>query len=334
MKNNFSRCINTYHLLEKDSEVRTKINEELRLLIRYKIKLKFKSISKFTKFLGLRKSQVIFWITDSKRRSKAKFSMLISLCKNLGISQKMIYNNILGFSTQGSHDTVYSMPKKVVIDKTFLQGIGLYVGDGYNKKTLPRIVFTNNNKDLITFYIKWLIRYLNINPKKLRLYVYSNDLNEDKVRESFAGLISKIKIYKNPPNNVSNYKLYLSTAVYRRLLDLLIELSKKLCIKNKIYAKNYLKGIFAAEGCVHIPKFTVPHVFIEMKKGKDIIHVEDLFKFLKIHHRKYDRPHDGTKLTLYREDQIRRFNDFGIANLNLDKQNKLNQVIEIYNKRL
>lgn len=334
MKINISRYIDTYYLLEKDPEIRVKITEDLRLLIRRKIKSKFKSISKFAKFLGLRKSQIIFWLTNSKRRSKAKFSMLIYLCENLNISKKIIYNNILGFSTQGSHDTVYNIPKKVVIDKSFLQGIGLYVGDGYNKKILPRIVFTNNNEDLINFYIRWLIKYFNIDSKKLRLYVYSKDLKEDDVRKSFMDLINKIKIYKNPPNNESNYKLYLSTAIYRRLLDLLIDLSKELCTKNEIYAKNYLKGIFAAEGCVHIPEFKVPHVFIEMKKGKEISHVENLFKFLKIEHKKYDRPHDETKLILYREDQIRKFNNYKIGSLNEDKQNKLNQVIELYDRRL
>jgi len=254
------QIINSYDILIKDEEMRVKITEKLRLLIRNKIKFKFKSISKFAKFLGLRKDQLVFWLTHCKRRTKARFSMLINLCKYLGISKEMIYKNILGFSTQGSYDTVYNLPNSIKINDTFLQGIGLYVGDGYNKKTLKRIVFINNNKDLIKFYMDWLKTYFNVLSNQFSLYVYSNDLREEEIKKFFKYNLKRIKVYKNPPNNESNYKLVLTTAVYRRLLDLLIELSKELCTKNEIYAKNYLKGIFAAEGCVHIPNEKVPQV--------------------------------------------------------------------------
>ena len=334
MKSNFSKYIKIYNLLEKDPEIRVKINEKLRLLIRSKVKLKFKSISKFAKFLGLRKSQIIFWITDSKRRTKAKFSMLIKICNHLNISKEMVYNNIEGFSTQGSYDTVYNLPKSVKVDDLLLQGIGLYVGDGYNKKGMRRIVFINNNEELIKFYINWLKTYMNVSSNQLSLYIYSNDLKEKQVKNIFKLNLKRIKIYKAPPNNESNYKLMLSTAIYRRFLDLLIELSKNICRKNSNYAINYLKGIFAAEGCVHIPNVAVPQVFIEMKKGNDISHIEELFKLIDVRYSKYNPRDINTKLCLYREDQIRRFDEFELASLNEDKQNKLNRVIEIYNNRL
>jgi hypothetical protein len=267
---------------------------------------------------------VIFWLTNKAHRSNMPIPYFLVLIQELGIPVGEAIKNIKCYTTMGGHSVV-KLPERIIIDENFFSGMGLYVGDGYTSQKLPRIIFINTNVNLVKFFIGWLQKYLKVSIKQLYATLYVSK----KGKKEFIKLLQQkkiiFKIYKTAkPHHKTNCRIILSNAVYRYLLDSLIQLAQRSCLDNQRFAIGYLKGIMAAEGCINIPKARVPNLFIEMHIGRNTEHTEKLFRNLQIYYKKYPRPLGRTKLVVYRKDQLQRLKELNIFELHSEKQSKLN----------
>jgi len=315
--------VTSFTLLKDNKKVRVELSDSFILLMREKIFSKFKSINKFSKIIGFSKDKVTFWLTTKKHRSNIPVPYLLIVLHHLDIDLELALKQITNFSTQGCHTTA-TLPQKIDINEQLIIGIGLYVGDGYTSKKLPRIVFINSDPGLISFFFHWIKRNFRVHENELYASVYTSQHDMQRFLNILHGLNIRCKFYKNKkPHHKTCCKLHFDNAVYRYLLDSLITLIQDLCLKRKAFAIEYLKGIFAAEGCIYLSKRRSPQLFIEMHIGKNIDHVGQLFNFLNITHKVYARPLQRKKISVYRKEQLKRLRHLNLFEIYPQKKEKL-----------
>ena len=317
-------------LLKNSSDVRALLNDDIILKIRKKIINRYGSLRKFSKEFGLSKDALVNWLSNGYRRTNIPIRDLFKLAKILRIDRNLLVKSIKGFSSWGCHSVVKLKKKAFNIDNKMVVGLGLYVGDGYTSKKQSKIIFTNTNKALIEFFIRWLSKYFGVEKSELYYLIYKNDEDSNYCINYFGLKNCRVKIYNHSNiNQKISCKVHLSTAIYRRILDSLIEYSKLIIPKNTEFRSAYLQGIFAAEGCVHLSNIGVPQIFIEMKEGKEIDYIENLFTLSDIRFRKYYRPRSRIKLCVYKQSEIRKLNVMNIAKLHDDKSKKFENIIQL-----
>lgn len=309
----------TFTLL-KNSDARVKLTENSIKRIRKLVLEHYGTIKNFAKEVVVSKDAMVNWLSKEKRRTFVPLEHLWLLSKKLNLNIAYFMGNIIGLSTKGAH-SVIQLPKKISINDETVKTLGLYVGDGYMSKKASKVIFTNTNPKLIRLFYSWALGCLGVKKSFVIFTIYTNDLNRTKILKTFKLSTNyKVKFYKHKnPHQKTSCKVVINYSIYRKLLDELITYSKNLCLNNKQIAIAYLKGLFAAEGCISMPKGVVPAVFIEMKTGPEINFVEKLFILLDIKYRKYYRPRDRIKLVIYRKAEVNKLKHFNFFETHPDK---------------
>lgn len=168
------------------------------------------------------------------------------------------------------------LPKEI---KIFPEVAGLIVGEGYIGDR--HFVFANSNEKAIEKVIEFL-RQFNL-PLKFYLEISTKGKAKKFVEEciyfweKFLALkINKIRLRKEFHNSGNNGTIHISiyNSLVAKLLNQIINSSKRKIEKNKVLSVNYLKGVIAAEGNINVKKKTncVYMVRISAKKQEEREH--------------------------------------------------------------
>ena len=153
------------------------------------IKLRTKenlSYAEIRKRLGVPKSTLSYWLREfplSKKRilelrrqgwKKAEVKIerfRASMRRKRQLKEQEVYNKYQKRFARLSRDAL------------FVAGLMLYLGEG-DKKNNTRISLANTDSGIIKLFVKWLIEFLNVNKKeiKIQLHLYEN-MNIEKERE-------------------------------------------------------------------------------------------------------------------------------------------------------
>ena len=129
----------------------------------------------------------------------------------------------------------------------FIAGLILYLGEG-GKKDDTRIVLANTDPEIIRFFIKWLIDFLDVNKESIRvqLHLYENMAleKEQKIWQNITGL-NKSQFYKT-----SVRKLQKSSFTYQgshghgtcSVYVLSVEKKRRVSMAIKAFLDSYLSG--------------------------------------------------------------------------------------------
>ena len=124
----------------------------------------------------------------------------------------------------------------------------LYLGEG-DKKNNTRISLANTDSGIIKFFVKWLIEFLNVNKKeiKIQLHLYEN-MNIEKEREFWK---DKLGFQKNQFYKPWITKLKKASFSYKEsfrhgtcsLYVLGVEKKRELMVAIQAFLDRYMKNI-------------------------------------------------------------------------------------------
>ena len=66
---------------------------------------------------------------------------------------------------RGNNPKPFILPRMLILDKEFIEGISMYIGDGKLSKDLGHLEFTSKDKDMIKFMLDFFKNKFNIRDK-------------------------------------------------------------------------------------------------------------------------------------------------------------------------
>lgn len=251
-------------------------NEQSRFmrLVKEKTNLTWKQIAHL---LAVDRSMVYFYLNE---KSKLPYLSYKKLCKLASLSINFKIPKI----------EIKNRRKNIQIDlklsKKLAEFIGILAGDGHLSKITTEISISSDkdfDKDYSFFYLPYLIKslfkvnighYVQHNVNKAKCYIYSKNIMNYLVNE-----------FKLPMGNKKN-RLHIPNQI----------------IKNKEYAKSYVRGFFDTDGSFHRHhKNTAAVEFISRDKG----FLKELNKLIKS--LRFSTCITGKSIYIYTKDHIDRF---------------------------
>ena len=218
------------------------------------IKLRTKenlSYAEIRKRLGVPKSTLSYWLREfplSKKRilelrrqgwKKAEVKIerfRASMRRKRQLKEQEVYNKYQKRFARLSRDAL------------FVAGLMLYLGEG-DKKNNTRISLANTDSGIIKLFVKWLIEFLNVNKKeiKIQLHLYEN-MNIEKEREFWK---DKLGFQKNQFYKSWITKLKKASFSYKEsfrhgtcsLYVLGVEKKRELMVAIQAFLDRYMKNI-------------------------------------------------------------------------------------------
>ncbi len=147
------------------------------------------------------------------------------------------------------------------LSEELFQCLGLFQGEG-SKGHFRRIEFVNSDLTIINKFLGFFEKYFSINRNRWRCRViYTNETKDEELEKELINLWSKgITISKNnfvktklwtgvADAKTGSIHIYLPSSALREIWFHLLSLSHKLVSEDKNYAKWFLQGVLAADGC-------------------------------------------------------------------------------------
>jgi len=243
--------VDVLSLLNDDEAVRVVLDDSARRVLRDDIIKKFGTFKSFSKHANIKFDTVHNWLRLDKKRRQPR---LKDFNKIFGKSILQVYNKKT-FLYQLNNSTIDKnlLSRKIVIDKNFMLGLGIYIAEG-NKRTSKKILISNTNPKIIKFFNRWLSRYFGIVKTNLYTYVYlpTRTLNENSVKNRYARLLGVRKIQIRVYYNRNSSKECIMTAVHnaflKRILDRIVDQFDEL-IDDKTIG-SFIIGVLSGDGCI------------------------------------------------------------------------------------
>jgi hypothetical protein len=262
--------IETYQYLKEFHRIHVKIGDGFFEKIKILLKSKYGSLYKYHKTANI---QYVTLKKEFRKNVHHPFHKLNRYTKDVDISEKEVFDNILGFYHWGSHRKFINIPEFIEVNQFFVEGYALYLAEGDNGSnglTKPRkFRFTNSEIGVINNMIKWLDKYFPLLKKYvviIRPLNYNIDMNID--------FHIPYKVTEDKYNKVIKYRLCCDSAI---LIDLFLSLEntvKDICSKDKNLARAYIRGMMIGEGTIYHNRSR--YVRIEMRNGKEIEYIHRL----------------------------------------------------------
>ena len=194
---------------------------------------------------------------------------VVDLAKRIFKEEVLIKNkgNRVEISYKGktSQPKSFVFPRKIKIDKNLGEFCGLYYGEGTKAKgsASHQFEFTNSEHALINRFFTLTKMIFGIDKKKFIIRIKARKCNQKNLSDEEV-----IDFWKKELNLDENTKFrlywdsgvgkkfghrampYLGSTVLRRIVDEIIEIVCEKCTKQSYLRQGFLRGLFAAEGCV------------------------------------------------------------------------------------
>ena len=159
------------------------------------------SYSEIKNRLGVSKSTLSYWLRDLPL-SEEKIKKLQKAGWQKSEASRERYRNTMKAKETLKENAEYqrylSKFQKLSDDSIFTAGLMLYHAEG-GKNVRSRIALANTDPDLIKFFVKWVVKFLDVNKKDIRfqLHLYENMDIEKEEKFWYNELeISRNQIYK------------------------------------------------------------------------------------------------------------------------------------------
>jgi len=176
------------------------------------------------------------------------------LIKDCGKDIELFYLNKM---PQNNPKKPILFPKIIQIDEKFMEGLGLFLGDGdMNRKEKCHLTYASKDKDIAKYALDFLIKCFNLEIKHVSFYIQYNKENCLMNQEwaDYLGIpINKIKTSFSKRHKCECIQIQVNSVIFRKMFELIIN-----AVLNKNYVKypklrrGLLRGLFAAEGNIGI----------------------------------------------------------------------------------
>lgn len=174
-----------------------------------------KSYSEIRKKLGVPKSTLSYWLKDLPLE-ESKIRELQKKGWQKSEASRERYRNTMRLKKIAKDEEIYKKYitrfKNLSKDVFFVAGLMIYLGEG-SKKDYTKIVLTNTDPNIISFFIKWAIEYLGVKRSDFRvqLHLYNN-MNLEKELNLWQ---NKLRIKRSQFYKTSIRKLQAGSFTYR-----------------------------------------------------------------------------------------------------------------------
>lgn len=153
-------------------------------------------------------------------------------------------------------------PREILLDEEFVEGFGLYVGDGnFGANKSQYLDFTTIDSDIAKFFLRFLNENLFVKVKDVNFIIRYRYGNKDEIAQKWSNLLNvpkeKFVLRKgNRYNMVDNISFRISSIIFTKLFKKIIVVSLPKIKNIDTLRKAFLRGEFAADGKFIIEKDT------------------------------------------------------------------------------
>ncbi len=277
------------------------------------------------KIIKIKNKKFIITKNILPNKSRNNFSLY---CKEYNKTIKVWYQP----KTRGKIEVI--LPKYIKLDKNFILGLGLSIGDGLNNpsKYNTHYNFSNTNLELTKIVYNWLKNYFKIKKNKIQIYAIKNRvIFEEEINQICKKLKikkEKIRIYNYKRNKKLEVILQLSSPIFQCLYLNLLKNIQNIIIKNKNYRRAFLKALFAAEGHVkHSIYKTLESIIFSFNPKTEVKLAQFVKKCLKKEEINCKINNNGI-IYFCSYEKMLKFYNLGLIELNKEKEDKF---IKLYN---
>lgn len=194
------------------------------------------SINDIAKTLNVSKSSVSLWCRSIKL-SKEQLQKILNTKYNLikrGRMKGAKSQHLKRIDSIRRAKEEAKNLKRLGSKEFFIAGLALYLAEG--TKTYGTVQFTNSDKRIIRFMIKWFNRYFNIPKSDIKFSVHINEIHQNREKEIIKFWANYLKL--KPPNlNKIRYvktiakKQYKNHSKYYGTIDFRVKRSTALLYK-------------------------------------------------------------------------------------------------------
>lgn len=172
------------------------------------------------------------------------------ITKDLGNQIEVWYNNERLQNNPKKRIIFY---KEIMIDKKFMEGLGLFLGDGdMNRKEKGHLIFTSKDKDIANHALIFLKNKFNLKIKDISFYIWYKKENK-KLKEEWSNFLripkDKIRIKHSHRHANECIHIQVNSVIFRKIFEIIIKkVLNKNYFNNKDLRGGLLRGLFAAEG--------------------------------------------------------------------------------------
>jgi hypothetical protein len=177
-------------------------------------------------------------------------------------------NNILVCGKRASREI--EIPRFLLLDNRTFEIFGLYQGEGSKKhqKRCAHVRFANSNLDIINYFLNYFKDIFNLPAKYWTARIgCSRKIKSDIGLKNFWSKNTGIPLenfiktgFNKPKGNKAKKFGVLNVIIPSSLLTEVVmgvlDAAKKLSLRNKEYAKAFMRGVFAADAHVHLAKWS------------------------------------------------------------------------------
>ncbi len=168
---------------------------------------------------------------------------------------------LVWFKSINSHHGNYNrkhflLPKEIDIDEQFAEAIGLYLGDGdMHNKSKSHLTYCSRDLDIASFILSFLREKFSLSSRDITIFIRYGKIfpQVGTIAEKLNVNSQQIKIFSADRHRYPAIHLQVNGIVFRLIFEKVVEylIHSDFLHKNKL-RRGFLRGIFAAEGCVGI----------------------------------------------------------------------------------
>jgi len=235
----------------------------------------------------------------------------------------------------GKESKKVAVNRFVSLDELFLEGLGLWRGEGGRKKG---IYFGNSDALLLRRFLEFVEQRIGLPREKFNVTINAPDLSnsEEAVKDKWAKELSlPIKNFTRiciDPRITKEYaQVYFNSIILAELMGKFYEYSKPVISSQPELCVHFLRGLFAAEGSVLLKKSGVLHHITFSTKDSELVQLlEQCLRLVGVKPGKYMI--DGMNLQIYGLSNFRRVRELGIHTLHPEKRAKFEQGFASYKR--
>jgi hypothetical protein len=153
------------------------------------------------------------------------------------------------------------LPKLIVIDEEFMEGIGLYVGDGkLASKTLRHTEYTTIDEDIARFILNFFLKRLKVRKEDITFSIRYQQGKEDQLRKKWSRILDismkRFYTYRKRRKMEDSITMQINSTLFTKIFRQLISYILPKILNKPALRKAFLRGEFAADGKLSVCKAT------------------------------------------------------------------------------
>ena len=186
---------------------------------------------------------------------------------------------------RGNRAKAFVFPENIELTEKLSEAIGLYVGDGSFRGNDSHSTFSNKDSELVKHIFDFFL-HLGVKVSDMTLTITYRNGDKSEIKEWWAKKLhissNKIQIKKSKRYRYSTLGIQVNGIVFKLIFKQLVRNVLKLLEHNAELRRGFLRGLFAAEGCIAMKEGYINHISVAYNAKTEIRNRDFYRKLLKI----------------------------------------------------